>query len=855
MTRTMALSLGTELGPYEILSPLGAGGMGEVYRARDTRLARDVAVKVLPEAVAKDEDRLRRFAQEARAVAALNHPNILSVHDIGAFEGTHYIVTELLEGSTLRDKLALGPIPARRATEYAVQIAQGLAAAHEKRIVHRDLKPENLFITKEGRVKILDFGLAKYTAGPLRGSAEAETTASEALTSPGAVLGTAGYMAPEQVRGQASDHRSDIFALGAVMYEMFAGQRAFQRDSSIETMNAVLKDEPPQIAATPHGQNVPALQRVVDRCLEKEPSRRFQSAQDVGFALDSVSAATITAQTQGIEGRTEHRSRWLTAALVTVLLLAVASAAFLWVRQPSYEQATYGRVTFRRGDIGSARFAPDGETIIYSARWGHPLEKLYSSRTDGTDVRALELPASTLLAVSRSGELAIRLASTARLARAPLGGGAPRELLDSVAYADWPPDATQLAIVRIENGKYRLQYPIGKTLYETTGFISDIRFSPRGDAIAFMDHPRLNDDQGTVAVVDLKGNKHTLTAEWVGEQGLAWSPDGSEVWFTAARKYDWSRDLYAVSRSGKQRLVLRAPGTLFLNDIASNGRVLLTLEERRIEVAAGEIGGETRVLSWLQIMQAASVSRDGKYAVLTDWSGSGGVDYDTYLAKLDGSPAVLLGSGVGGDISPDNKWVTSILPSQPTKVLLLPTGVGETRTVTASNFRYLDAVWTSDGQHIVVRGSESDHPLRFWVQDFVGGSPRPITPEGMPGIPVTVNHSDYISGRDVTGAVRLYPIDGGEPKIVTGVTQSDEVVGGSPDSEVVYVSPDTSAIPQQIVKLNLVTGQRQPFVAVSPSDAAGIVGLDRPRFSRDGKQYVYNQTRKLAVLYVATGLK
>jgi eukaryotic-like serine/threonine-protein kinase len=522
----------------------------------------------------------------------------------------------------------------------------------------------------------------------------------------------------------------------------------------------------------------------------------------------------------------------------------------------SPQQPRYDRSTFRKGAIFAARFAPDEQTIIYGAAWDKPASKLYRSRIDGTDVRGLDLPAADLLAASRSGELAIiSNPNTRRLARVPMNGGAPRELLDNVIAADWSRDATQLAVARFENGKCRLEYPIGKPLYETIGWISHMRLAPQGDAIAFMDHPISGDDRGTVMIVDLKGNKHTLTPEWIGEQGLAWSPDGSEVWFTATSSYDWSRDLYAVSRSGKKRLVVRTPAALYLEDIASDGRVLLRQEERRYEVAVGQVGGETHLLSWLEIMQPTSVSRDGKYAVIVDQSGIGGTDYTAYLAKLDGSPAVLLGSGFPGGISPDNKWVTSILPSDPTKVLLLPAGVGETKTITAPRFHYRRATWASDGRRLVVRASESDRPPRFWVQDTAGGVPRAVTPEGIYGLFVTVNHSDYVSARDTTGVARLYPIDGGEPRSVAGVTEVDDVIGGSADSDVLYVSPDPAAIPQQIVKLNIGSGRRESFLAVSPTDPAGLIGLDSPIFSSDEKHYVYTQARELSVLYVATGLK
>src|ERR1019366_770286 len=282
----MALTSGTRLGPYEIESPLGAGGMGEVYRAKDTRLGREVAIKVLPEALAKDTDRLRRFQQEAQAVAALNHPNILSIHDFGEYEGSPFLVSELLEGQTLRETLEAGPLPVRRAVEYALGIAHGLAAAHDKGIVHRDLKPENVFITKDGRVKVLDFGLAKLVSA--EESHDTVATLATPATLPGTVMGTVGYMSPEQVKGKPSDARSDIFSFGAVLYEMLTGKRAFKRETSAETMTAILREEPPELAET-GWQGPLGLQRILSRCLEKSVERRFQSAIDLAFAIESLS--------------------------------------------------------------------------------------------------------------------------------------------------------------------------------------------------------------------------------------------------------------------------------------------------------------------------------------------------------------------------------------------------------------------------------------------------------------------------------------------------------------------------------------------------------------------------------------
>jgi len=862
MRNPMPLTAGTRLGPYEILAPIGAGGMGEVYRARDTRLAREVAIKVLPESVANDADRLQRFEQEARAVAALNHPNIMSVHDIGTQDGTHYMVTELLEGETLRERLTGGALPSRRAVECAIQAAQGLAAAHEKGIVHRDLKPENLFITKDGRMKILDFGLAKQTIASTPAGDDLPTLGTTAHTSAGMVVGTVGYMAPEQVKGEAVDSRTDIFAFGAVLYEMLSGRRAFQRTSSVETMAAILKDDPTQLESSGDRQISPGLERIVRRCLEKSPGQRFQSARDLSFAIENLSAGM--GQQQAILTTSPARNPWrslsFALAIIAISALVLSLRGFLMPPpQPSYRE-----VTFRRGYILSAHFTSDGQTIVYSAAWERPPSKLYSSRVDGTDIRALDLPSGDILAVSRSDELAIALGGTKnygwrgdRLVQAPLGGGAPRELVDNVIGAAWSPGASRLAVARFEGGKCRLEYPLRKVLYETVGWISYIHFSPQGDMIAFMDHPLVADDRGSVAVVDLRGNKRTLTSEWSGEQGLAWSPDGQEIWFTASMGGTSDRALYAVSRKGKQRLVLQGPGSLLLDDIAPDGRVLLAREDFRSEVMIGRTGGVSRQLSWLQYMWVNSLSRDGKFAVMGGQAESSGTDYNIYLARLDGSPAVLLGNGIGGGISPDNNWVTAILPSDTTKVLLLPTGMGDTKSVTAPNFRYIQAEWTSDGRRLVVDASESGHPLRSWVQDVSGGSPRAVTPEGVRGFFVTVNHSDYVSARDPKGMLRLYPIDGGDSKPASGVTDADQVLGGTPSANFLYVTPDDfSTIPLKISLLNIVTGARQPYVALEPTDPAGFYLFDHPvLFTADQKQYVYAQYRALSTLYVVDGLK
>ncbi|HKC24164.1 MAG TPA: serine/threonine-protein kinase, partial [Thermoanaerobaculia bacterium] len=514
------LAPGERLGPYEVASLIGRGGMGEVYRARDTRLGRDVAIKVLPSLMASDPDRLRRLELEARTTGMLNHPNILSIHDTGVHGGSAYLVTELLSGKTLRELLAGGALPARRALDVAAQTARGLAAAHDKGIVHRDLKPENLFVTKEGLVKILDFGLAKLT-GPriASGSATGAATVS-ARTATGMILGTAGYMSPEQVRGQAVDHRSDVFAFGAILYEMLTGRRAFAGDSAVETMHAILKEEPPE--PEPDLRVPPALERIVRRCLEKSPEHRFQSARDVGFALEAFGAPTGSGE--AVAGPRPARAPTSRTAVLTALAaasVAALAAALLTARATRTEPPVFTRITFRRGTIASARFSPDGQTIVYAGAFsGRPAE-LFATRPGSPESRSFDLPEAEILGISSAGEMAIRLASEWTLARVPLVGGAPREVAHGVQAADFSPDGESLAAVRWEGDHPRLEYPLGTRLYDSPNELSSPCVSPDGGSVAFLESPSRFSTSSLVCIVDRAGRRRVLSSEagWNGGLG------------------------------------------------------------------------------------------------------------------------------------------------------------------------------------------------------------------------------------------------------------------------------------------------------------------------------------------------
>jgi Tol biopolymer transport system component len=858
----MSLATGAKLGPYEIVAPLGAGGMGEVYRARDARLGRDVAVKVLPVSLSKDAERLRRFEQEARAAGVLSHPGITAVFDIGTYEGAPYLVQELLEGETLRSALAGGRLPARTAIDYAVQAARGLAAAHEKGIVHRDLKPENLFVTRDGRVKILDFGLAKLTGA---GEATSGTNLPTATpgTEAGVVMGTLGYMSPEQVRGQAADARSDIFSLGVILYEMISGARPFRGDSAADTMSAILREDPPELSTTGLGVS-PGLDRIVRHCLEKNAEQRFQSARDLAFDLEALST-TSSSVAPAAARHPARLSRVPLALLVGLGALAVGLAGGRLVfAPPASSPVSYKQLTFGRGPVASARFAPDGQTIVYAASWDGAREsQLYSTRKESPESLALALREGRVESISRSGEMLLLkilhrstgYARSGTLSQAPLAGSAARPLLEDVCDADWAPDGQSMAVVRAPGWRYRLEYPVGKVLYETSGWISHPRVSPEGDLVAFLDHPIFGDDRGSVALVDRAGNRKTLTPEWGSTQGVAWSRSGGEIWFTAAQN-GLSRALYAVTPKGRLRQVAAAPGGMLLQDISRDGRVLFAQQNVRLGLLA-LLPGETqpRDVSSLDWALEPILSGDGKTLVYTEQGEGGGEDYSVYLRRLDGSPSVRLGEGDARAISPDGQFVLStLIRTSPPQMVLLPTGAGQPKPLPTDAISHAEATFLPDGRRILFVGREPGRPPRDFIQDLEAGAPRAVTPEGVTGTVISPDgRAVVVSGPD--GELALHPLEGGPPHPIPGLRKEDRPLRFSSDGRFLYVGGPGNELPARVDRVDVASGRRELVRELSPRDPAATSSLLCLAISPDGRTLVYLDVEALGRLYLAEGLR
>jgi Tol biopolymer transport system component len=864
----MTMTPGSKLGPYELLSPLGAGGMGEVYRARDTRLGREVAVKVLPESLAQDRERLSRFEREARAASALNHPNIVTIHDVGREGETAYLAMELVDGKTLRELSVPGPMPLRRILSVGAQIADGLAKAHAAGIVHRDLKPENVMVSKDGFVKILDFGLAKLVE-PESGEASVMPTVAETETRPGTVMGTVTYMSPEQASGEALDFRSDQFSLGSILYEMATGQKAFQRKTAAETMSAIIREDP-----EPVGKLRPelplAVRWMLERCLAKEPEERYASTRDLARDLASV-RDHISEVTSGSEAALAARpkpGRPLRALWVGLPLLA-AGLLVGWLMRgrlahpPSAPRFT--RLTFRQGAVSNARLAPDGQTVLYGARWNGdpPGTRLYRTQVGSPESALFGFPGD-ILAISPSNELAILQTPITSplgiLARVPMSGGTPRQVLEDVEYAgaDFSPDGRDLAVTHVVDGQSRLELPIGKVLVAKNA--SSPRVSRDGSLVAFWES--VSDTSVAVSVVGRDGKgKRALSAGWINAQGVpCWSADGREIWFTANEHAGQPPDLWAVDLSGRRRVVMSSPQTVELDDVAKDGKVLLgyaTLSHS-VRFASASDPAE-RELSWLDGSTVADLSPDGRTVLLNEVGQAAGAWPVIYLRSTDGSPAVKLGDGFAWSLSPNGKWVLAWIPpagEKPASLSLLPTGPGQTAPLPQGNVTdYQWGAFLPDGNSIVFSARDKGGRFRVYTQAVPSGQPKAIGPERLviddSTNPVSPDGKFVVAVR--RGEIHLVSLDGaGVDRVLPGLsTPDDRVLQWSRDSRHLYTFRRGER-PQNVWLYDVVTGARRLWKAfpVEPS----VEGI-RVRMTTGGDAWTVEDRRTLGQLYLVEGLR
>lgn len=885
----MSLTPGTNLGPYRIASLLGSGGMGEVYRAKDTRLGRDVAVKILPASFAADADRRARFEREAQAIASLSHPNVVAIFDTGIQESQAYVVMELLTGQTLRQRLSGSSSPSgtaateqassssarsqtahglafRKALDIAIQVARGLGAAHAKGIIHRDLKPENVFLLDDGQVKILDFGLARQF-----GSHDTEATRTVA-TEPGVVMGTIGYMAPEQVRGLATDARTDVFAFGAVLYEMLSGRRAFQRDTAADTMTAILTQEPPEVSST-RVETPPALDRIVRHCLEKNASERFESARDVAFALEALSGATMSIPESRVPNATPtttHRWRWTTIAAV-FMLVGGAAGAGLAVRfqSPGSQNIVFEARTFDSQSINTARFGPDGKTIIFSAAASGAIPSLYVVRPGESASQLIAGPGTELLSVSPSGELAVLTGAKNTYGHRVYSGtlgrmsmtGAVRPWLEHVTEADWSPDGSTLAVIHVDQSTWRLEYPIGTTLYSISrGYLSDLRVSPDGARVAFFEHELMGDDRGWIKVVGRSGpgSVKTLGGDYWGEEGIAWSHDARTIYFSAADSGGQSYQVRAVDAvaATPPRRVIGAPEALEVQDMAPDGHLLIMNVTRRASLRA-LLPGETkeRELPWLDFEDGGFLSNDGQHLVLADLSAGAGTDYAVAWRNRSDGQVVRLGPGFPMDLSPDGKWVLADIPSKG-QAVLYPTGPGEPITLSRIVLASVEGTgqWMADGQHLWLCGRLDQAPTRCYrVTMQPGSTPEPVTPAGVVSGLVAKDDRTVLAVLE-DGSYRVMTLgEGGLGRPARGLTGEDVLIGWGQDLKSVIVSTRNDS-PARVERVDIDTGARTLLKELSPADGFGVDSVSPYTWRDDGRVYVYSYVRELCQLFSVSGV-
>ena len=838
--------------------------MGEVYRARDEALRREVAIKFLPRAFASDTSRLARFEREARAACAISHPNIVVVHEIGSDNESPFIVMELVDGKSLRELLARGPIPARDLLPIAVQIADGIAAAHARGIVHRDLKPENIMVTAGGVVKILDFGLAR-DAPPPRAPTDTTFTSPVQMTEPGSILGTASYMSPEQARGSEIDYRTDQFSLGSVLYEMATGRVAFRRDSVAETMVAILREDPPPVRDLAPSCPAP-LRWVIERCLAKERGARYESTEDLARELRSLKehvseiGGGATAFAQLPQERTAARG-WLYAVFATALV-ALAGVG-LALRCTSGPLPTFRRLTFQRGHVTGARFAPDGQTVIYSAAWeGRPSE-IFSMNLARPESRPLGISPAQVVSVAESGEIAMilidRISSDATflsgtLALMPISGGAPRRIRESVSSADLSHDGKNItAVVSSDSpagNRDSLEFPLGTRI--ATGYFSQPRIGVGGHEIAVR---MLNNGKPSVALFLSDRSRRLLSEGWRSILGPVWDGNGAEVWFSGALDRQ-PQTLYAVSRTGRRREILRIPGSLDIQDVAADGRALICRRDTRTETHfRGSGDGLERNLSWFENSTVSDISADGRTVLFTERGGSG-VQPAVYLRTTDGGPPVRLGDGIADSLSPDGRFAVVVTLPPDSSANLLPTGPGEGRSIEVRPGRfYRSAGWAGDSDQLYFWILATDGHAALRKLTVGSGAQKELLsiPTTMEGGPLSPDGERVAIFDRNTRTWSARSLRDGTSRPILGLNDQHNVFRWDSDGRAVFFT-DVRA-PFRVFRSGLDDGRAETWKNLIPADSAGVFGPPEIVVSPATGAYAYSYERVLSEMYLVSGLK
>jgi hypothetical protein len=844
---------------YRLVDKVGEGGMGEVWRAVDTTLDREVAVKVLPPAFADDPERIARFEREAKVLASLNHSNIAAIYGFPEAKGLRFLAMELVRGEDLAQIVSRGALPVREALDAAKQIAAALEAAHDAGVIHRDLKPANVKRTPEGQIKVLDFGLAKAleSAAPNTGRSATVTSAGSVA---GMILGTASYMSPEQARGQVVDRRTDLWAFGCVVYEMLTGTKAFDGPTVTDVLAAVVTGDPDwdKLPAT----TPVTVRRLLRRCLEKDAKKRLRDAGDASLLLEDDPEEARTAPVPRVRA-----TRTPMLAGIAVLAIVAAAVGGFWVAHQrsapkTVSHAEFHRITFARGMMRAARFAPDGRTIVYGAAWDGPPIKLYLARVESPDATPIALPPGELLSISSTGEMVVALGLSyvgwmgdGSLARTSLLGGSPREILEHVRAADWSPDGSELAIVRRMDGYDQLEYPVGKVLYKTTGYIADIRVAPEGDRIAFADHPLYADDRGDVAIVDRSGRKTTVAADFAAIHGVVFATGGREVWFSGQRG-DTGFALWASDLAGHLRMVLPSIMPIEVFDIAADGRVLLgshRSERQALALLAGWTEPRNLVVSGESSL-IRTVTPEGRAALVTNQLPK---EYETYVVRVDRPGATRLSAGDGLQISPDG--ASALLTSADGKSLIIsPLGMGQTRTIPNPDGIAYEGIpaWLPDGKRIVLTGRRGSEPSRGLVCDVATGAVKPFGAPGMFweffGVPPISPDGREVVLQDAAGRSMRWPLDDGAPAPIPGLIAGDQPLAWADDGKALYLGSNTVPIP--IVRLDLATGRRTPWMTIAPSDAAGS-RIAAATITPNGRYWALSTAKIFTDLYVVDGLR